>query len=180
AVYVYRRTGGDRWFEQQELAASDGGGQFGWHAALGDGAGVVGALDGNAGFGSSYFFELDEADAWKEVQTVAGANITAPPVTGERVACEQGNAVGFPCQGIELLAYVPNDVLGSGVDANDLWGWTDPATDREYALVGLDDGVSFVDVTDPINPVVLGFLPRSAGSLVSTWRDVKTYANHAF
>ncbi len=180
AVYVYRRNGGDRWFEQQELAASDGGGQFGWHAALGDGAGVVGALDGNAGFGSSYFFELDEADAWKEVQTVAGAGITAPPITGERIACEQGNAIGFPCQGIELLAYVPNDVLGSGVDANDLWGWTDPATDREYALVGLDDGVSFVDVTDPINPVVLGFLPRSAGSLVSTWRDVKTYANHAF
>src|SRR5690554_7849912 len=66
----------------------------------------------------------------------------------------------------------------SGTDANDIWGWTDPLTGREYAPVGLSNGTSFVDVTDPSNPVYLGRLP--AHSENSLWRDIKVYADHAF
>jgi len=36
-----------------------------------------------------------------------------------------------------------------------------------------------VQVTDPINPVVLGTLPQSGNSL-RIWSDIKVYANHAF
>lgn len=179
AVYVYRYSGGNRWFEQQELSVS-GGGEFGWSVALGEATGIAGALNGNDGFGGGALFALDEADTWVEQLPIAGSGTVAEAITGERIACEQGNAAGFPCQGVELLAYIPTDVLGSGADANDLWGWVDPETDREYALAGVDDGVSFVDVTDPLNPVVVGFLPRSTGSFVATWRDVKVYADHAF
>jgi len=43
------------------------------------------------------------------------------------------------------------------------------------------DGTSFVDVSKPTEPVVLGFLPthEKAGAPV-IWRDVKVHANHAY
>ncbi len=69
----------------------------------------------------------------------------------------------------------------SGIKAkkgNDIWGWTDPSTNREYAIMGLDSKTSFVDVTDPYNPVHLGDLKTRTTS--STWRDIKVYKNHAF
>jgi choice-of-anchor B domain-containing protein len=62
--------------------------------------------------------------------------------------------------------------------ANDSWGWTDPLDGKEYALVGLEDGTAFIDISDPINPVYLGKLPTHTSSTV--WRDVKTYNNYAF
>jgi hypothetical protein len=37
-------------------------------------------------------------------------------------------------------------------------GWTD-AKGNEYAIACCSDGTSFVDVTTPEAPVVLGFLP---------------------
>ena len=66
---------------------------------------------------------------------------------------------------------MPLSELGSTGDANDIWGWTDPNTDREYAIVGCEDGTSFVDVTDPEDPKVLGFLKTHTYS--SLWRDLK-------
>jgi choice-of-anchor B domain-containing protein len=53
-------------------------------------------------------------------------------------------------------------------------------TDREYALVGRSNGTSFVDVTDPSNPVFLGDLPLTAGARINLWRDIKVYRDHAF
>ena len=43
--------------------------------------------------------------------------------------------------------------------ANDIWGWTDPLNQDEYAIVGLNCGSSFVRMTDPENPVVVAYLP---------------------
>ena len=44
------------------------------------------------------------------------------------------------------------------VRGNDIWGWTDPQTGKEYAIIGLSGGTSFVDVSDPESPKVLAFL----------------------
>lgn len=44
--------------------------------------------------------------------------------------------------------------------------------------MGRTSGSSFVDITDPINPVYLGNLPTQTSS--SSWRDIKVYDNHAF
>ena len=44
--------------------------------------------------------------------------------------------------------------------------------------MGLNSGVTFVDISDPIKPVILGFLPTATTN--SDWRDVKVYNNHAF
>jgi choice-of-anchor B domain-containing protein len=46
--------------------------------------------------------------------------------------------------------------------------------------VGRQDGTSFVDVTDPENPVLVGQLPKTEGAPGSTWRDIKVYKDHAF
>ena len=66
---------------------------------------------------------------------------------------------------VELLSQV--NYTSSG---NDVWGYTAPNGD-EYAIMGLRNGVSIVDITDPRNPVEAQFIDQ-----VSTgWRDIKTW-----
>ena len=94
-----------------------------------------------------------------------------------------GSAVSggpFDAGNIELLSHLSLADMGSGSGekGNDIWGWTDALTGNEYALVGRSDGTAFVDVTDPYNPVYLGFLASHTGS--TAWRDVKVYADHAY
>ncbi|MEX2605485.1 MAG: choice-of-anchor B family protein [Gracilimonas sp.] len=125
--------------------------------------------------------------------------------------CEDGLANDFPCENVDLFAHLSiYDLTGdsTGVYLNDIWGWTDPQSTKEYALVGLTNGVSFVDISDPEHPVVVGRLPESdlrskfkpltieqypacnvgigtsarSKSIVqgSSWRDIKVYSNHAY
>ena len=91
--------------------------------------------------------------------------------------CVNGNAGGFPCDGIDLMSFMPWTDFNA-TNANDSWGWTDPQDGTEYALVGLRDGVAFVDISNPSSPVYLGKLPTHTDP--SLWRDVKTYNNYAF
>ncbi len=63
---------------------------------------------------------------------------------------------------------------------NDIWGWTDPDTKREYALLGTDQSVVFVDVTDPINPIYTGKLPGHDAERPIIWRDMKVYNDHMY
>ena len=58
-------------------------------------------------------------------------------------------------------------------------GWTDEEG-NEFAIACCSDGTSFVDVTNPDEPVVLGFLPGTPGTLPSNWRDVKVYKHYAY
>ena len=59
---------------------------------------------------------------------------------------------------------------------NDVWGWKNEADGIEYALVGLQNGVSIVSLADPDNAVEV---QRIAG-VSSTWRDIKTWGNFAY
>jgi hypothetical protein len=63
---------------------------------------------------------------------------------------------------------------------NDIWGWVDPVTGQEWAIVGSMDGTSFVDVTDAVHPVVVAWLPTYEGTVPRTWRDIKVFKDHAF
>lgn len=125
--------------------------------------------------------------------------------------CKDGSAGDFACENVDLFAHLSIFELSgdsTNVYLNDIWGWTDPQTNKEYALVGLTNGMSFVDISDPEAPVVVGRLPESnlnakykalpldqypacnlglgntarskAISQGSSWRDVKVYDNHAF
>jgi len=91
--------------------------------------------------------------------------------------CIDGNAGGYPCSGIDLLSFTSLPDLGSNGQGNDIWGWTDSES-NEYVIAGCSDGSSFIDVTNPSNPIVLGFLPTE--TVPSSWRDMKVYEGHVF
>ncbi|HYG09343.1 MAG TPA: choice-of-anchor B family protein [Pyrinomonadaceae bacterium] len=91
--------------------------------------------------------------------------------------CVNGMAGTFPCRNIDLASFLPLADIGGGT-GNDVWGWTDPATNKEYALMGRSNGTAFVDISDAEHPVYLGNLPTH--SVDSVWRAIKVYANHAF
>ena len=91
--------------------------------------------------------------------------------------CLEGFAGNYPCLGYDLLTQISLREFGSN-SANDNWGWKDPETEKEYVLLGLDDGTAFIDISDPENPIFLGKLPTA--STTSPWRDIKVYKNHAF
>jgi choice-of-anchor B domain-containing protein len=75
------------------------------------------------------------------------------------------------------MAFLPHGEIGGG-SGNDIWGWTDPLTGREYVLVGRSTGTAFVDISNARAPVYLGNLPTR--TVPSGWRGIKVFANHAF
>jgi len=100
-------------------------------------------------------------------------------ITGNRIQCVDNLADQFQCNGIDLLALISKKELDPLADqVNDIWGWTDPESRRDYALVGTSRSVGFVDVSDPINPVYLGKLVGRSGEIL--WRDMKIYKDHMF
>lgn len=103
---------------------------------------------------------------------------TNPAESLSNVPCAGGLADIYPCSNVELVAFMPLADIGGG-SGNDIWGWTDPLDGTEYALMGRSSGTSFVDMSDPENPVYLGDLPGHNGSS-SSWRDIKVYDDHAF
>ena len=124
----------------------------------------------------------DQDDPYAQQQeeafaTTSGAASSHVPSSAER--CIDGYAGEFPCDGIDLLSFTTLDQLGATF-INDIWGWSDPATRSEYAIVGAAEGTVFVDVTQAHRPVVHGILPTHSDAGGEFWRDIKVYADHAF
>ncbi|WP_296618545.1 choice-of-anchor B family protein [Marivirga sp.] len=95
--------------------------------------------------------------------------------------CENGVADGYPCNQVDFFSNLNNNTLSgtSGVQSNDIWGWTDSQTNKEYVLIGQTNGTVFVDISNPSSPVIAGRLPSHTGN-ASSWRDIKVYNNYAF
>ncbi len=104
------------------------------------------------------------------------------PITGGTVECAAGVADRFGCENIDLLSFLPLSALGGGrgTMTNDVWGWTDPESGKDYALVGLSDATAFVDVTDPHEPIYVGRLPKTESAPPAAWRDIKIDEHHAY
>ncbi len=101
-----------------------------------------------------------------------------PPVYGEGYRASEGGIAEFEfdAEGFSLGAWLPlNLVAPDATSGNDCWGYVSPSG-REYALMGANNGTSIVEVTDPSNPQILGFIPGSS----SLWRDVKVYGHYAY
>jgi choice-of-anchor B domain-containing protein len=93
--------------------------------------------------------------------------------------CENGFAGVYPCNDYDLLSHFDlEELAGSGTEGNDSWGWTDLETNKEYALMAINKGIVFIDITDPANTLILGLLETA--TVNSSWRDVKVYGSHAF
>ena len=85
--------------------------------------------------------------------------------------CENGMAGQYPCEGLDLMSVRSFEELGGTPpgNGNDCWGWSRDG--REFVLFGRSDGTSIVEITDPVNPVMLGNVPTA--SVPSLWRDIK-------
>ncbi len=159
---------------------------FGHRIFTGDDVAVVTASGLDHGAGGVFVFERDDSGAWTQTDRLVSEPDALGAVLGEERRCDDGAVELFDCDQIELYAYVPISLLKApgdsrGVRTNDNWGWTDPVTGKEYALVGRNDGTSFVDITDPVNPVLIGDLPKTPETpRTQLWRDIKTYRDHAF
>ena len=131
---------------------------------------------GGFGLGSSW---LDPDDPKIRGFTAAAA---APQSNAPQsyAPCVRGMAGEFPCERIDLLSNLPLSSIGGGEIGNDIWGWTDPRTGREYAIMGTSTSTGFVDVTDPQDPKLLGTLPTQGTPDNVLWRDIKVYRDHAF
>src|SRR5919106_2009052 len=117
--------------------------------------------------------------AWIESRAKVGGDVPQQPLSGE--ACVDGTAGPFPCENVDLESFLPLAEIGGG-QLNDIWGWTDPETGKEYALVGKTNGTAFVDITDGRAPRYLGDLPshQPAETIFNVWRDIKVYRDHAY
>ena len=62
-----------------------------------------------------------------------------------------------------------------GTEGNDVWGFVD-STGTEYALVGMQNGFSVVNLSLPSNPTESFFIP----GVQSTWRDIKVWGHYAY
>ena len=185
AGVVYRfHSAPEGWgFSRVDRIAPEGGpeGSFGVTVALADGFAAFGLPGADWGAGQVVVLEERE-EGWAEVGRVLSEPDAFERVAGGEVECTGGDAGEFGCEGVDLVAFMPVQALGGdrGINVNDVWGWTDSETGREYALVGLRNQASFVDISDPENPVLVGELPMTEGAQASVWRDIKTYQDHAY
>lgn len=103
--------------------------------------------------------------------------IEETPLQTNVTPCVDGMAGIYPCSGYDFIGRIPLSDF-SAQEGNDSWGWTDETTGKEYAIMGLNNGTAFIDISDSENLIYLGKLPSATSS--SSWRDVKVYQNHAF
>lgn len=179
AVYAFSRQTGS-----QEAWAATGGppavevsGALGASIAAGEDFVAAGAPSAEGGVGRVVVYERGgSGDGWE-------TTIIVPPgelenVVGGEVRCVDGEAAGFPCSDVDLLSFLTIEALGGepGERVSDIWGWTDPETDVEYALVGRSGGMVIVDISRPVSPRVVGTVAANPSGA----RDIKTYADHAF
>lgn len=86
--------------------------------------------------------------------------------------CTDGTASGHPCNGIDLLSQMPLGLFSSRpAAANDIWGFVDLNDNKEYVIIGLENGTAVVDVSDPSAPREVATIPGASTS----WRDVKVF-----
>ncbi len=117
----------------------------------------------------------------QKLRDLAAAAQTTQAAQGAAGAdCVNGMAGEFPCKNVNLLGNLSLAEIGGGEIGNDIWGWTDRETGREYAIMGKTNGTAFVDVTDGTNPRFLGMLPTRTDGSRRFWRDIKVYRDHAF
>lgn len=117
----------------------------------------------------------------KEFENVVASNANDDSKAPQSFApCVDGMAAKtYACDGVDMMSHLTLQQLGLSF-ANDIWGWIDPMTGREYAMIGGVEGTVFVDISDPKRPDVVGILPTHSTEGGQFWRDIKVYANHAY
>ena len=160
-----------------DLPEAGRGAALGSAIAVGATVAVLGAPGTDGGYGAAMVFTREPGEPWGEPEWLRpGAGLDA--VTEGEVLCEEGAAAGFSCESVDLLAFLPTSAIGAEPweRVSDIWGWMDPETGREYALVGRSGGAAIVDVSDPAAPRYVGVVTANPSGA----RDLKVYADHLF
>ncbi len=120
---------------------------------------------------------------WRKLKTLQPPYL-GPGITGNNIANGSlpgyvgGDNVGrgtFNSQGVVLHSWLPSSAFGSPANFADCTGYTSPAG-REYAIMSNSNGTHFVEITDPVNPVLVGFVDGPN----SLWRDVEVKAGYCY
>ncbi len=104
------------------------------------------------------------AGRWICFLGIAGTWLFAPPAF----------AGVFDSLNVTLYQNIDLATLGSN-SGNDCWGYVSPSG-REYAIMGSSNKVTFVEITNPASPVIVG----SVGHPSSAWSDEKVYGHHCY
>ncbi len=177
-IHIFGRTIDGALVELDALPMTirEAGARLGSSLAGSPGLVVAGAPSANGRVGQAVVYSMGSDRMWS-------ATVLDPPgklssLTDGEVRCADGDAAGFSCSQVDLLSFLTIDALGGqvGESVSDLWGWTDPSSGREYALVGRTAGLVIVDITNPARPVQMGIVPANRSGA----RDIKVYADHVF
>ncbi|MGH7551932.1 MAG: hypothetical protein ACREMQ_02765, partial [Longimicrobiales bacterium] len=181
AAMLYGREGSGDWRQLQSLQLPDAKQTDGFGVNLGSSGNVLvsGMVQADYGAGKAAIFQ---GDPLAHRATVFTEEEEYDAVTGKEIKCAEANgkASVFPCGDVDLLSFLPISKIGGerGVHLNDIWGWTDPQTGRDYALIGGIEGTTIVDISSPTNPDIVGMLPTHSAVGNEFWRDIKVYSNH--
>eukprot|EP00924_Labyrinthula_sp_SR-Ha-C_P010879 snap_masked-scaffold_47-processed-gene-0.31-mRNA-1 protein AED:1.00 eAED:1.00 QI:0/-1/0/0/-1/1/1/0/591 len=124
----------------------------------------------------AYWTQMIEEGKWKQYESR----------TNSRISCSGGSVSfggeSFSCSNIDFESFISLSDLsisgnGGTSAGSDIWGWLDP-NGREITLMCVDNGVWFIDSSDPENPVRLGSMV--SGRDKSSWCDVKVYEDTAY
>lgn len=184
AIYQFMSDEEGNWSSASKMRSGHGEGKrFAGTLAVEGNLAVVGLTGTDFGAGSAAVMERNESAMWSTQQIIIGeGDNVLQPITGNRVNCSDGTADIYLCNNVDLISFLPiRDIGGArGVRLNDMWGWSDSESGKNYAIVGRNEGTSFVDVTDPLNPVYIGNLPLTENAQPSAWRDMKVYKDHVY
>jgi choice-of-anchor B domain-containing protein len=121
------------------------------------------------------FFETTQERTERERKTALATKVRSAEQQHKAAPCAGNQSNGFACQSVSLHSHLPLDQLKpASARGNDVWGFVDLNTGREYAFMGLQNGVAVVDVTDPTAPEQIAF----ANGASTTWRDIKVYQRY--
>ncbi|MEQ1934417.1 MAG: choice-of-anchor B family protein [Fimbriimonadaceae bacterium] len=82
----------------------------------------------------------------------------------------------YQAQGVRFLSQIAlNQFPGSPTIGSALYGYTSPSG-REYAIIGVRNGESVVDITNPVLPVQIGFINGPN----SDWHENVTLGNYCY
>lgn len=103
------------------------------------------------------------------------AEVTASEKSHAAAPCASGQSAGFACQAVGLHSHLGlADLQPASTSGNDVWGFTDLNTRREYAIMGLSHGIAVIDITNPQAPEQVGMATGSN----TTWRDITVYQRY--
>jgi len=136
---------------------------------------ALAVLAGAVGVNPAAAHDDDVRKILDQIPPVFGPIYRAPAIVATQV--DGVDQQGFDALNMTLLAQVPlNNFPGVNTNSgNDCWGYVSPSG-REYAIMGLEGGFGFVEITNPTNPQIVD----TVSGPTSLWHDVKVIGDIAY